>query len=170
MMRYFYYILLLIPVSGVAQFNNQVSLNASVNQFELCYSYEYKKLPVVSDLYIGLGNQDIDAGYNDFILGARFGLFLVKSEKNEVDVKINAGGYIPNNDYYKAPTPVYGFILGYNRNLGKSNKHALKLNVGYLYGKRNYLQKYENELVFVATGSQFKVSPFYFTVGYGFNF
>ena len=95
---------------------------------------------------------------------------LLSGKKYELVIVLGAGVYIPRNTYYAAITPLYTGTIEYNRFFGKLGKHCILVNIGYKYGKRNYRQEYQNSEIYRANLGEFKVSPLYLAVGYGFNF
>ncbi len=153
-----------------AQNLNQVSARLSFNQLELGYQRTFFQKKIWGEPYIGLSNQDINAKYDDVVAGIRIGSPILASEKNIVSIAAGVGLYFPKNQYYNAITPVYSGLIAYNRYFGKSKTHSLLVNIGYQYGKRDYTQKNSNTDFYTATIGSFKVSPVYFSVGYGFHF
>jgi len=149
---------------------NQVAVRLSFNQFEMGYQRQFIRQKIWAETYIGVGNQDINAKYDDFVTGLRIGRYILANEKNALSIAAGIGLYFPNNHYYKATTPVYSGFIAYNLFLGKSKKHSLLANLGYQYGKKDYTQEYSNNGFYAATTGSFKVSPVYFSLGYGFHF
>ena len=149
---------------------NQASFQFSYNQIELGYQYKFIHQKIWGEAFAGLGNQDINSSFDDFLTGIRIGGAVFSNDKNTIDLTAGFGVYFPNNNYYSAATSVLGGGLRYSRFIGKTKKHSLFLNAGYQYGKRDYKQEYLNDEIYVATISKFKISPMYFSIGYGFNF
>ena len=160
----------LLSLGAEAQNLNQVSLRLSPTQFELSFQRKLKQQKVWSEAFIGLGNQDINSKYDDFLAGIRIGIPLFSSAKNAIHLAASAGIYFPNNEYYSAASPVYGLIGGYTRYMGKAQRHSLLIHLGYQYGERNYIQEYQSADISTAITGTFKLSPIHFSIGYGFNF
>jgi hypothetical protein len=149
-----------------AQNSNQVSARLSFNQIELGYQRTFFQQKIWGETYVGLGNQDINKKFDDFITGTP----IFKNEKNVINLAAGIGFYFSNNDIYSVVTPVYSGFIAYNRFLGKPEKHSLLINLGYQYGKNDYRQEYNSAGIYTATTGSFIVSPVYFSVGYGFHF
>ncbi|OIP82985.1 MAG: hypothetical protein AUK44_06410 [Porphyromonadaceae bacterium CG2_30_38_12] len=163
-------LLALISFGVKSQNTNLVSARLSFNQFELGYQRTLFHQKIWGETYIGLGNQDINTKYDDVVAGIRIGIPILANEKNIVSIVANVGLYFPNNQYYNTITPVYSCLFAYNRYFGKSKTHSLLVNLGYQYGNRDYAQKNSNTDFYTTTIGSFKVSPVYFSVGYGFHF
>jgi hypothetical protein len=153
-----------------AQNSNQVSARLSFNQLELGYQRAFFQQKIWGETYVGLGNQDINKKFDDFVTGLRIGTPIFKNEKNVINLAAGIGIYFSNNEIYSVVTPVYSGFIAYNRFIGKSEKHSLLINLGYQYGKKDYEQEYSSADIYTATTGSFKVSPVYFSVGYGFHF
>lgn len=149
---------------------NQVSLRLSPTQLELNFQRKLMQQKVRSEAFIGLGNQDINSKYDDFLVGIRIGIPLFFNDENAFHIDASVGIYFPNNEYYAAVTPVYGIIGGYTRYIGKAQRHSLLLNLGYQYGERTYMQEYQAADISTAITGNFKLSPIHFSIGYGINF
>jgi hypothetical protein len=163
-------LLAIISLGVKAQNQNQVSVRLSFNQLELGYQRTFFQQRIWGETYVGLGNQDINKKFDDFITGLRIGTPIFKNEKNALNLAAGLGFYFSNNDMYSVVTPVYCGFIAYNRFLGKSEKHSLLINLGYQYGENDYKQEYNSAVIYTATTGSFNVSPVYFSVGYGFHF
>ena len=153
-----------------AQNCNRVSLKISFNKIDLGYKYNFGEIPVWSEAFIGLGNQDINAGFDDFLFGIKIGTPLIAFTSSNIYIDLYTGIYFPNNKYYDAVTPFIGIDMGYEMILGKRKIHSLFAEIGYIYGQREYKQTYDNEILFASTTARFKLSPISFSIAYGFNF
>ena len=153
-----------------AQNPNQVSARLSFNQLELGYQRTFFQQKIRGETYVGLGNQDINKKFDDFVTGLRIGTPIFRNEKNAIHIAAGIGFYFSNNDIYSVVTPVYSGFIAYNRFLGQSEKHSLLINLGYQYGENDYKQEYNSADIYTATTGSFTVSPVYFSVGYGFHF
>jgi hypothetical protein len=153
-----------------SQNSNQVSARLSFNQLELGYQRTFFQQKIWGETYVGLGNEDINKKFDDFVTGLRIGTPIFKTEKNAIHLVAGIGLYFSNNDIYSVVTPVYSGFIAYNRFLGKSEKQSLLINLGYQYGNNNYKQEYNSSSIYTATTGSFTVSPIYFSVGYGFHF
>lgn len=169
------YIVLLFTVlsfgtESQAQVKNKVAAHLSYNRVELSYGRELEILPVGIEGFIGLGNQDVNTAFDDFLGGIRIAVPILSFEKSQIQVLPEVGFYISNNDCYSAQTCVLGIHANYCRYLGKKQKHFVQIDAGYVYGKRSYRQTYENDRVYLATTGTFSVKPLYVALGYGFRF
>ncbi len=165
--------ILLVPLfvnNGRAQKNNSLEIALSIHQFELEYQHKIFSENFSAGAFIGVGNQDINSSFDDFLTGVKMGYNIFSNPKNNLDVQVKLGIYIPNNDYYNAITPTTQAGMKYSRIIGKSKRHSLIINTGYRYGKRDYKQHYSSELLKISTIGTFKLSPLYFSIGYGFRF
>lgn len=149
---------------------NQVSVRLSYNQFELGYQRAFVQQKLWGEAFIGLGNQDINSEYDDYLAGIRIGTPVFSNNNNVIHIAASVGVYVPNNICYSTVTPYYGGIIGYSRFIGKTQKHSLLINLGYQYGEGYYKQEYSSNDISIATTGSFKVSPIHFSVGYGFLF
>ena len=163
-------LLFLFVIIGKAQNNNRISLKISSNKIDLAYKYSFSEIPVWSETFIGLGNQDINAGFDDFLFGVKIGTPLFTFTSSNVYGDIYTGIYFTNNIHYEVAIPFIGVDIGYEVFLGKRKKHSLFAETGYLYGQREYKQTYNNEMNFASTTDRFKLSAINFSVAYGFNF
>jgi len=162
---------MLLLVYGIkAQNNNQLSLQLSLNQIELGYQHKLFAENIWGEAFAGIGNQDINSRFDDFLVGIRLGFDAFSYKRNSIGIDASFEIYIPNNHYYTAVTPVIGAGIRYSLAFGKLNQHSLLINAGYQYGKQDYKQEYTSELINTSTISDFKIAPLYFSLGYGFNF
>lgn len=163
--------LILMLVYGVkAQKNNQILVQFSFIQVELGYQHKLLSEKTWGEAFAGTGNQDINNSFDDFVTGLRFGYNAFSNEKNLLGIYTSFGAYIPNNDYYRVATPVIGAGIRYTRFIGRSGRHALLVNMGGQYGKRDYRQEYSSEIIGVTTVGTFKIAPLCFSLGYGYKF
>jgi hypothetical protein len=160
----------LISTGVKSQNVNQVSARLSMNQFELGYQRTFIDQKIWGEAYIGLGNQDINKKFDDIVTGLRIGTPVFANTKNVINVAAGIGLYFSNNDIYSVVAPLYSGFIAYNRFIGKAEKNSLLINLGYQYGKKDYKQEYTSADIYTATIGSFKVSPVYFSVGYGFHF
>jgi hypothetical protein len=165
----FIFVCLSVILTQAAQ-KNRCSLQLSYNQMGFAYKYNFSKVPVWAEGYFGLGNQDIDKPFNDYLAGIKVGHPIATFKSSVLNISLHLGIYIPVNEYYKATTPVGGINVDYEKFIGKSHKHSILVDAGYQYGKRTYSQKFQNEDIYVATTDIYRVSPLWLSVGYGFNF
>lgn len=162
--------MLLLACGAKAQKMNQLSLQFSYNQLELGYQRNLLFHKMWGEAFVGIGNQDINSRFDDFLAGVRVGVFALSNEKNRVALNTLVGVYVPNNSYYNAAAPVFGGGIRYVRFIGRQNRHSILISTGYQYGKREYKQESSSEVLQVETIGDFRVAPIYFSVGYGFNF
>jgi hypothetical protein len=162
-------LLVLLSVYGgvKAQNKNQLSLQLSFNQFELAYQHSLFIEKMWGEVFAGVGNQDINSRFDDFLTGVRIGYNVFSNEKNLLAFNTKFGVYIPHNDYYTATTPLIGVGIRYTRFIGQAKKQSVFVSTGYQYGRRDYKQEYSSELIHVATVGTFNVAPVYFSLGYG---
>ncbi len=163
--------IILLHVTGIkAQNPEMVSLQLSFNQTELGYQRPILSENLWAGVYVGLANQDINRCFDDFVSGFKVGYLLLAKPKNQVSLTSGIGVYVPRNDYYSATALTLDGGFRYTRFLGKSKKHCLLINAGYRYGQRGYKQSYSSEVLNASTIGTFKVSPLFFSIGYGFIF
>jgi hypothetical protein len=162
--------LLFTFASGKAQYNQHLSFAASYNQFKLGYTYKIAPIPLSIGVYAGVGNQDINNTFDDFLCGLQLSIPVVTFEKSDFYTGINTGMYFPNNQYYNANTFCVGANLGYEYFLGINKRHALFAEVGYVYGSKAYTQHYRNDVLEVSSTDVFKLSPIAISLGYQFKF
>lgn len=152
------------------QLLNQASVKLSFNQLELNFQRKMDSFPYWGEVYVGVGNMDINRAMDDVLAGIRVGTVLFEIQKSVFTAALVLGMYLPRNDYYKVTTPVYGLNVGYAWYFLNTPKHAFLFHAGYQYGKRSYKQEYQSDRLYIANVDDFKVFPVYVSVGYGFKF
>lgn len=157
-------------LSGFAQSSNRAAVNLSYNQVTLSYRKDLVENLLRYGLYLGVGNQDIDTRFNDYLVGVSLYIPVFEKNRFSLSTAVDFGFYIPQNQSYSAPTPVLSFFLEGERRFGNNLKHSLLLDLGYRYGKKSYMQEFENSFIHASTRDVFKVSPIILTLGYGFRF
>lgn len=162
--------MLLLACGVKAQPTNHLSLQLAVSQFEVGYQHQLFSEKTWAEAYVGLGNQDINNRFDDFLGGLRIGYHALSTLKNQLSFHTDLGIYSPNNDYYKATTPVIGAGLRYLRFIGQSGQHSVFVTTEYQYGTRDYKEHHSSETVEVSSIGTFEVAPVCFSVGYGYNF
>ncbi len=161
---------LLLTYNTKAQDKRMMSMQVSLNQIELGFQHNIISDRLWANIYTGIGNQDLNSSFDDFILGLGIGFNAFSNKKNQVAINTGTGLYIPNNNYYSVTVPLLNAGIRYSRFFGKKDKHCLLVSSGYRYGKRDYKQEYLSDIVNVSTIGTFKISPLYFSIGYGFKF
>ena len=161
--------LILITDHMKGQESNQISLNLSLSQIELCFHYITPVQNMKAETYIGIGNQDINRQFDDFLTGLRLQYKLYTYKRNTLSVYSSVGIYASNNDYYKPLTPVFGFGNKYISYIGKSEKFFLTFNLGMQYGRSKFRQGYASEIIKTSTISEFRLNPLSFSFGLGLN-
>lgn len=164
------FLLFLSAIISKAQNTNRVSLELSTNKICFGYQLSLDKILNYSEIYVGIGNQDINKKFDDILFGIKLGSRFLSFTKSNIYGNINTGIYFPNNKYYDAVTPYIGLEMGYEIFLGKRKKHSLFTEIGYLYGQKEYIQTYTDEIIYVSSIDVFNLHPINFLVGYGFNF
>jgi len=152
-----------------SQNKNQASLSLSYNQFEIGYERSISE-KFWAQTYIDLANQDINAEFDDLLTGIRTGTTVYHNPKNSVDLSLGTGLYFPKNDYYNTTTPYLEIGSKFSRYIGKSNKNIIFLHTVFRYGKTDYKQAYMDNTIFIETVGQFKIPPFYISIGYAVSF
>lgn len=160
---------LLLDCTANAQNGEMYSLQLSLNQVELGYQHHILSEKGWVGLYAGIGNQDINPRFDDFLSGLKMGYNVVSRQKSQVDYIVGLGVYLPGNDYYKATTLVFDTGVRYSCFFGEKKRHCLLLSAGYRYGKRDYKQTYSSDILTVSRVGTFRVSPGYLSIGYGFR-
>ncbi len=161
--------IILLHATGIkAQNPEMASLQLSFNQTELGYQRPILSENLWAGVYVGLGNQDINRRFDDFVSGFKVGYLLLARPKNQVALTGGIGLYVPNNSYYKATALTVEAGVRYSRFIDKNKKHCLLVNAGYRYGQRDYKQSYSSDVLNASTIGTFRVSPFVFSIGYGF--
>lgn len=153
-----------------AQDKKMVSMRVAINQIELGFQHDILSDKLWADVYTGIGNQDINSRFNDFIIGFGIGFDAFSNKKNQIAINTGIGLYIPNNNYYSITVPILNAGVRYSRFFGKEAKHCLLVSSEYRYGKRDYRQEYSSDIINVSSIGTFKISPLYFSIGYGFKF
>lgn len=147
-----------------------VSGSFSYNKIEFSYNYKLPFYSFWSEVYCGLGNQDINSSFDDFLAGLRVGCPVFSVGRSNFDVYLNIGGYFPHNNYYDADSFVSGAGARYSLFLGSNRRNCLFVDAGYQYGKRSYKQEYVTPDVYIAATGTFRVPPVFFSIGYGYRF
>lgn len=167
-----YIMAMLLFCNGIslARNNNTVSLGMSFNKMSLGYRYDFEKMPFWAGAFLGLGNEDVNAGFNDFLFGIKIGQPILSFSKSGIYGALSSGIYVPNNKYYAAITPFFGVDLGYEFCFGENGNHILFSETGYRYGHRDYEQSFENEIISINSVDTFELMPFNIILGYGYRF
>jgi hypothetical protein len=168
--RSFFLLMLLLSYSTNGQTKQVISLQLSYNQIELGFEHDLLNERLTAGLYAGIGNEDINHHFDDFLCKLGFGYVVYSNFKNQVSIQSGFGLYFSNNDYYSITVPIVNIGTRYTRFIGKERKQSLFVDAGYRYGKREYKQVYSSEIAVVSTIGIFKISPLYFLIGYGFKF
>jgi hypothetical protein len=163
-------LLVILSFNVKAQNIRTLSVNLSTNQIDMSFQHNIIIERLWMEIYAGVGNQDINNYFDDFISGLGVGFNAFSKNKNQVAVETGIGLYIPDNNYYSGTIPLLNAGVRYLRFLGKSGKNCLLIKAGYRYGKRDFKQEYSSEIVNVSTIETFTISPLYFSIGYGFIF
>lgn len=163
-------LILILPHYTKAQNKSMISMQVSYNQLELGFEHIILNKKLFVELYAGIANQDINSNFDDFTSRLGLGYMALSNPKNRFSIHTDVGVYLPNNNYYSLTVPIVNTSLRYTRFVGKTKKNGLFINAGYCYGKRDYKQTYSSEIAVISTIGTFKVSPFCFSIGYGFKF
>lgn len=153
-----------------AQDKNMISAQLSYNQIELGFEHKILNERLSAGLYAGIANQDINSNFNDFTSRLGIGYIVFSNPQNQVSIRAGVGFYFPNNNDYSITVPFAKAGLRYARLFGKTKSHELFINAGYQYGKKDYRQQYSSDIVNISTIGTFKLTPVYFSIGYGFKF
>jgi len=164
------FFIFLLHHTSYAQNKNRTSVSLSFNKVEAAYRYRFSEKQIWVSSYLGVSNQDINSNFDDFLLGIKIGLPILELQKAFFYGQLNSGLYFPNNNYYNITTSFIGLDLGYEIQLGKTKKHSIFAEIGYLYGKREYKQKYDDRYISISSTETFILLPLIFNTGYGFNF
>jgi len=150
--------------------NNMIALHFSTNKLVVGYQRSFEKVPVWGEVFLGMSNQDINSSFDDGLMGLKAGIPLLKFSKSNIYGYVSTGIYFPNNDYYNATCPFAGIGVGYKIELGKYRHHAFIVEIGYIYGKKDYSQTHSGDILNASTTDAFKLSPLTISIGYGFKF
>lgn len=161
---------LLLTQNTKAQKRRMVSMRVAKNQIELGFQHNILSDKLWADFYTGIGNQDINSSFDDFTIGLGIGFNAFSNKKNRIAINTGIGLYIPNNNYYSATVLILNPGVRYSRFFGKEDKHCFLVSSGYRHGRRDYRQEYSSDRANVSTIGTFKISPLYFSIGYGFRF
>lgn len=139
---------------------------------KICFGYQLgiNNSLFFLETYFGLSNQDINEEFDDILFGIGIGLPFYAFGNSNIYGEINTGLYIPNNVYYNTVIPFAGVDIGYEISLGKAGRHLISAEVGYIFGKREYLQTFSNNQISVSSIDTFELFPICFEIGYGFSF
>ncbi len=67
---------------NMAQLINQASVKLSFNQLEVDFQRKINATPFWGEVYLGLGNMDINRSLDDFLAGIRIGTVFFEKQKN----------------------------------------------------------------------------------------
>lgn len=152
-----------------SQNNKMISIQLSYNKIELGFEHKILNEKLFAELYAGIANQDINSSFDDIISRIGIGYAAFSNTKNQISFYIGMGIYFTNNNYYSIVVPLVNAGTRYTRFFGKTRKHGLFINAGYCYGQRDYKQQYSSDIFDVSTIGTFKLTPVYFSIGYGFK-
>jgi hypothetical protein len=160
----------LLVMNTKAQDRRMITFQISYNQIELGFEHSILFEKLFAELHAGIANQDINNNFDDFTSRLGLGYTAFSNPKNQISIHIGTGLYFTNNNYYSITVPLVYAGTRYTRLLGETGKHRIFFNTGYRYGKRDYKEQYLSDVVNVSSIGTLKLTPLYFSIGYGFNF
>jgi len=160
----------LLSQNTKAQDRKMITFQLSYNQVELGFEYKILSEKLFAELHAGVANQDINSNFDDFTSRLGLGYTALSNPKNQISIHAGFGLYFSNNNYYTITVPLVYAGSRYTRLLGKTGKHRIFVNAGYKYGKRDYKEQYSSDIVHVSSIGTLKLTPLYFSIGYGFKF
>ncbi len=161
---------LLLFVGLYAQNKNRVSVGLSYNKIEIAYRHSFAEKQIWVSPSFGVGNQDANSNFDDIITEVKIGIPIFTFQKSSIYAQLNSGLYFANNNYYKTVAPFVGLNCGYEILFGNKKMHSVFTEIGYLYGKSEYKQKYYNDYISVSSTEIFILPPLSLKIGYGLNF
>ena len=160
----------LLVMNTKAQDRRMITFQISYNQIELGFEHSILFEKLFAELHAGIANQDINNNFDDFTSRLGLGYTALSNPKNQISTHAGFGLYFTNNNYYSITVPLVYVGTRYTRLLGQTGKHRLYVNAGYRYGKKDYKEKFSSNIVNVSSVGTIKLSPLYFSIGYGYNF
>jgi len=169
MKRYIYSIVFILFLTTSSYSQGKAVISAKVSPNEIGMQYERYLLAdeLWTGIYTGIGNQDINSRFDDFILGVNGGYKIMSGKSAGIALTAGFGLYSPRNGYYNANTLFGEGGVSYSYYPGKSRRHSLIVNLGYRYGRRTITQTSSNELFNVSSTDYFRISPLHISVGWG---
>jgi len=147
---------------------HKFNLDFSFNKYSVGYQLALEKIPFKSKISLGVSNQDINSEFDDFYFDFQFSRNIIEFSHSNIYGSITPGIYFANNDYYDVNMFYWGFDIGYEYSFLEN--HIVYIESGYLSGKKDFIQNYNNEVISVSTRENLILLPFNFVIGYGFNF
>jgi hypothetical protein len=160
----------LLSQNTKAQDRKMITFQLSYNQVELGLEYIILSEKLFAELHAGAANQDINSNFDDFVGRLGGGYTAFSNPKNQISIHSGFALYFTHNNYYSITVPLVYTGTRYTRLLGETGKHRIFANAGYRYGKRDYKEQYSSDIVSVSSIRILKLTPMYFSIGYGFNF
>ncbi len=160
----------LLSQNTKAQDRKTITFQLSYNQVELGLEHKILTERLFAELHAGIANQDINNNYDDFTSRLGLGYTALSNSKNQISIHAGFGLYFTNNDYYSITVPLVYAGTRYTRLLGETGKHRIFVDAGYRYGKKDYKEQYSSDIVNGSTIGTLKLTPLYFSMGYGFSF
>lgn len=166
----FTFFVFLLSQNTKAQERKIITFQLSYNLVEFGLEHKILTEKLFAELHAGIANQDINSNFDDFTGRLGLGYTPLSSPQNQISFHAGFGLYFTNNDYYSITVPLVCSGIRYTRLIGETGKHRIFVNAGYKYGKKDYKEQYSSDIVNVSAIETLKLTPWYFSIGYGFNF
>lgn len=153
-----------------AQNRKMISFQLSYNQVELGFEHKILTEKLRAQLYAGIANEDINSNFDDFTSRLGLGFTVLSNPATQISIHAGCGLYFTNNHCYSVTVPLVYAGIRCARRFGKTGKHQWLVNAGCRFGYKDFSEKYSSDIVKVSTIGTLKLTPLYFSVGYGFNF
>ena len=122
------------------------------------------------ELNVGIATLNEDFSYDDYMIDLKIYYSLRKTEKSNLYIGPFSGIEFVNDPTFNLITPYVGALTGYEYYFGKRKRSGISINIGYIYGKKDYKKTYSADWGSVEYIGTFKNTPLILGVGYSYNF
>lgn len=126
------------------------------------------KLSTELDLGIAALNEDFI--YDDYVADLKVFYSIRKKEKSNLYAGSILGFEFVNDPTFNLTSPFIGAIAGYEYYFGKKKRSGISIELGYIYGKKQYSKSYTANWGTVEYIGTFKNSPLFLGLGYSYYF
>ncbi|NOQ27263.1 MAG: hypothetical protein GQ564_18025 [Bacteroidales bacterium] len=123
-----------------------------------------------TELDVGIASFNEDFIYNDYVIDLKVFYSIRKKEKTNLYAGSILGFEFINDPTFNLTSPFIGAIAGYEYYFGKKKRSGISIELGYIYGKKQYSKSYTANWGTVEYIGTFKNSPLFLGLGYSYYF
>lgn len=123
-----------------------------------------------TELDAGIAALNEDFIYDDYMIDLKVFYSIRKREKTNLYAGPILGFEFVNDPTFNLTTPFIGAIAGYEYYFGKKKRSGISIELGYIYGKKQYSKTHTANWGTVEYIGTFKNSPLFLGLGYIYYF